>query len=80
MPIVTLFAIQVGAVLAGSVVIENVFNLPGIGRLLVDSINRKDYPVVQSLVFIFGVLIVAINLFTDVLYTIIDPRVRLGAR
>ena len=79
-PIVTLFALQVGAVLAGSVVIENVFNLPGIGRLLVDSINRKDYPVVQSLVFIFGVLIVAINLFTDVLYTIIDPRVRLGAR
>lgn len=79
-PIVTLFALQVGAVLAGSVVIETVFNLPGIGRLLVDSINRKDYPVVQSLVFIFGVLIVAINLLTDMLYTIIDPRVRLSSR
>jgi peptide/nickel transport system permease protein len=77
-PIVTLFSLQVGAVLAGSVVIETVFNLPGLGRLLVDSISRKDYTVVQSLVFIFGVMIVAINLITDVLYTFIDPRVKLG--
>lgn len=77
-PIITLFGLQVGAVIGGSVIIENVFNLPGIGRLLVDSINRKDYQVVQTLVFGLGMLIVAINLLTDLLYVAIDPRVRLG--
>ena len=77
-PILSLFAVQVGAVVAGTVVIENVFNLPGMGRLLLDSIGRKDYPVVQGIVLLYGTFIVLVNIFTDIAYGFIDPRIRLA--
>jgi peptide/nickel transport system permease protein len=76
-PILTLFAVQVGAVVAGTVVIENVFSLPGLGRLILDSITRKDFPLVQGIVLLYGCFIVLANLFTDLLYGVIDPRIRL---
>ena len=77
-PIISLFAVQVGAVVAGTVVIENVFNLPGMGRLLLDSISRKDYPIVQGIILLYGSFIVFVNIITDVAYGFIDPRIRLA--
>ncbi|MER3421428.1 MAG: peptide ABC transporter permease, partial [Chloroflexota bacterium] len=77
-PIITLFSIQAGAVIAGTVVVENVFNLPGMGRLVLDSISRKDFPLVQGIVLLYGGFIVLANLATDLLYGVIDPRIRVG--
>lgn len=77
-PILTLFGVQVGAVVAGTVVIENVFNLPGLGRLILDSISRKDFPLVQGIVLLYGTFIVLANLTTDLLYGVVDPRIRIG--
>jgi peptide/nickel transport system permease protein len=77
-PVVTLFAIQIGFVIAGAVVIENVFSLPGSGRLILDSISKKDYPLVEGIILIYGIIIVSINLLTDILYGVLDPRVRLA--
>jgi peptide/nickel transport system permease protein len=77
-PILTLFSVQVGAVVAGTVVIENVFNLPGLGRLILDSIGRKDFPLVQGVILLYGMFIILANLVTDLLYGVIDPRIRLG--
>ena len=76
-PIISLIAIQLGAVIAGTVVVENVFNLPGMGRLLLDSIARQDYPMVQGIILLYGIFIVSVNIVTDVAYGIIDPRIRL---
>lgn len=77
-PIVTLFGVQVGGVVAGTVVVENVFNLPGLGRLILDSIARKDYPLVQGIVLLYGTLIVLVNVVTDIVYGLIDPRIRVA--
>ena len=77
-PILTLFSVQVGAVVAGTVVIENVFNLPGLGRLILDSISRKDFPLVQGIVLLYGTFVVLANLTTDLLYGVVDPRIRVG--
>jgi peptide/nickel transport system permease protein len=62
--------------LGGSVIIETVFSLPGLGKLMVDSIFGRDYAVVQSLVFLFAFLVLVINLLTDVVYSFLDPRVK----
>lgn len=78
LPVVTLFAIQVAVVLGGTVVLETVFTLPGLGRYLVDGIGRRDYPVVQTLVLLFAVLFVLVNLLVDLLYAVMDPRIRFG--
>ncbi len=75
-PVVTLFGVQVGAVIGGSVIIENVFSLPGLGRLMLDSVTRKDYPIVQGIVLLYGAFILLANLATDILYGVLDPRVR----
>lgn len=77
-PIVTLFGVQVGGVVAGTVVVENVFNLPGLGRLILDSIARKDYPLVQGIVLLYGTLIVLVNVVTDIVYGLVDPRIRVA--
>lgn len=75
-PIVTVLGLQVGAVLSGTVVVEVVFSRPGIGRLLVSAILAKDYPTVQAIVlFIAGAYVIA-NLIVDILYPVMDPRVR----
>ncbi len=76
-PVVTLSGIQLGYLLGGTIVIENMFALPGMGRLLLQVVNERDYPVVQGIVLFIGVLIVLLNILVDILYTVIDPRVEL---
>lgn len=77
-PIVTIVGMQVGYLLAGSVVVETVFNLPGLGRLLVKSILVRDYPQIQASILLVGGVMVLLNLLVDVLYAVLDPRVRAG--
>ena len=74
--IITVTALQIGALIAGSVVVETVFSIPGLGRLLVDSIGFRDYEVVQALILFFSFEYMVINLLADVLYAVINPRVR----
>lgn len=75
-PIVTIVGLQFGYLLGGAVVIENVFALPGLGRVVVDAINQRDYPLVQGTVFLIAALFVVINLLVDLSYGLINPRVR----
>lgn len=75
-PIVTIIGVGVGMLLSGVVVIESVFNLPGLGRLVVESVLARDYPVVQGLILFFALVYILINLLVDVIYTVIDPRIR----
>jgi peptide/nickel transport system permease protein len=77
-PTITLFGISVGALMGGTVITEKVFALPGAGALLVDAIAARDYATVQSATLIVAALVIAVNLITDVIYSFIDPRVRLG--
>ena len=76
-PAVTLLGLSVGYLMGGTVIVENVFSLPGAGKLLVDAIAARDYPLVQSTTLVFAVLVILVNLGTDVIYTFLDPRVRL---
>jgi peptide/nickel transport system permease protein/oligopeptide transport system permease protein len=76
LPVITVIGLQFGSLLGGAVVTETVFAWPGVGRLLVDSIFFRDYPVVQGLVLMFGVTFVVINLLVDLLYAYVDPRIR----
>ncbi len=75
-PVLTLSAVQMGNLLGGAVISETIFTLPGVGRFLVDAILHRDYPVVQTIVILFGVVVVALNLITDLLYAWFDPRTR----
>lgn len=75
-PVLTLSAVQMGNLLGGAVISETIFTLPGVGRFLVDAILHRDYPVVQTIVILFGVVVVALNLLTDLLYAWLDPRTR----
>jgi len=77
-PVVTIMGLQFGALLGGSVVTETVFALPGMGRLIVQSIGNRDYPVVQAGVFLIAVAFVGVNLVVDLLYAALDPRIRLS--
>jgi peptide/nickel transport system permease protein len=74
---VTLMSLMVGALLSGTVVVEQVFSIPGLGSLLVNSVTARDFPVVQALTLLFGLTVVLVSLLTDLLYAAIDPRVRL---
>jgi peptide/nickel transport system permease protein len=74
---VTVLGLNIGFLLSGLVIIENVFALPGLGSELVNSILSRDYPLIQALTLVFGVAVVAINLLTDLAYAKLDPRVRL---
>ena len=76
LPILTITGLQFGTLLGGAVVTETVFAWPGIGRLAIQSIYNRDYPVVQSTVFIAAVLFIAVNLVLDILYGVLDPRAR----
>ena len=75
-PIITIIGLQVGAVLSGTVITEVVFNWPGIGRLMVDAIYTRDFPVVQAMVMIVAVIFIVVNLAVDILYAFFDPRIR----
>lgn len=75
-PVVTMMGLQFGFLLGGSIVVETVFNWPGLGRLLVDAVNQRDYPVIQGLVLLFSFEFILINLLVDVLYGAINPSIR----
>jgi peptide/nickel transport system permease protein len=75
-PSVTLLAISTGSLMGGTVITEKVFALPGAGALLIESITVRDYPVVQVLTLIFALMVILVNIATDVLYSFLDPRVR----
>jgi peptide/nickel transport system permease protein len=78
LPVITLLGLQLGALLAGAVITETVFAWPGIGQLTIESIHRRDYPVVQACVLLISLGYVAVNTFTDLVYARLDPRIRLG--
>jgi ABC-type dipeptide/oligopeptide/nickel transport system permease component len=75
-PIVTVLGLQFGAVLTGAVITETIFAWPGVGRLLIQSITFRDYPLVQGCILLIAVTYVGMNLLTDVLYGFLDPRIR----
>lgn len=75
-PVVTMMGLQFGFLLGGSIVVEVVFNWPGMGRLLIDSVEMRDYPVIQAEVLLFSLEFILINLVVDVLYAVIDPTIR----
>ena len=75
-PIVTIIGIAVGLLLGGVVVTESVFNIPGLGRLTVDSILRRDYPIIQGMMLFFSGIYVFINLLVDISYSFLDPKIK----
>ncbi|MGH6905523.1 MAG: ABC transporter permease [Geminicoccaceae bacterium] len=75
-PIATVIGIGVALLIGGVVITESVFNIPGIGRLTVDAILKRDYPIIQGIILVFSGIYVLINLAVDMLYTVLDPRIR----
>jgi len=78
LPIITIVGLQMGSLLAGTVITETIFSWDGIGRLLVESIEKRDYPVTQACVLVVALSYVLVNLATDVLYKLADPRIKFG--
>ena len=76
MPVLTVVALNLGGLLGGTVLVEYVFNYPGLSGMLVDAVNARDYPEVQGVVLVISVLFVSLNLAVDLLYAVLDPRVR----
>lgn len=76
-PVITIVGLLIADTLGGSIVVENVFALPGIGSLLVTSIGTRDLPLVQTMVLYIAIIVVSINFIIDILYKVIDPRIRL---
>jgi peptide/nickel transport system permease protein len=77
LPVVTLIGLQIGALLGGAVITEIVFSWPGLGQLTIESIQKRDYPVVQACILLISVTYVVVNTLTDIVYSILDPRIRL---
>jgi len=75
-PIVTVIGIGVALLIGGVVITETVFNIPGVGRLVVDAISKRDYPIIQGVILIFSGVYVLVNLLVDLSYTLLDPRIR----
>jgi peptide/nickel transport system permease protein len=75
-PIVTVIGIGVALLIGGVVITETVFNIPGVGRLVVDAIAKRDYPIIQGVILVFSGVYVLVNLLIDLSYTLIDPRIR----
>ena len=78
-PVVTILGMMIAEIMAGSIVVEQVFGLPGLGRLLVASIEARDYPVVQVIVIYIAATVVIVNGIVDILYRFLDPRIRVEA-
>ena len=76
-PVITILGLQFGSLLAGTIVTESIFSWPGIGRLAVQAISARDYPLLQGCILVIALSYVGVNLLTDILYAIVDPRVRL---
>ncbi|MCL2896664.1 ABC transporter permease subunit [Brenneria tiliae] len=75
-PLLTYFGLQFGGLLGGIVVVERVFNWPGIGSLAFDAVAARDYPVLQGVITVLSLMIVGINLLVDIAYGLVDPRIR----
>ena len=75
-PVITIMGLQFANLLAGTIVVENVFALPGVGRLILQSISRRDIVVVRDLVVLLAAMVVIVNFFVDLLYAVIDPRLK----
>src|SRR3954451_4493164 len=75
-PLVTFLGLQMGLLLGGTVVVEEIFGWPGVGRLLLQAISFRDYPVVQAATFILAMIFVLVNILVDLVYVLLDPRVR----
>lgn len=74
-PTITILAVNVGWLMGGTVIIKTVFAIPGLGRLLIQSVLTRDYPTIQGLTLVFGLLVMVVNLIADLSYALIDPRV-----
>jgi len=77
-PVVTVVGLQVGGLLAGAVLTETIFSWPGVGKWLIESIGRRDYPALQGGILLISSLVIVINLLVDLLYGAINPRIRHG--
>jgi ABC-type dipeptide/oligopeptide/nickel transport system permease component len=77
-PVVSIVGLRFGGLLAGTVLVESVFGIPGVGRLVVDAVVARDYPMIQGSILVVASSFVIINAFTDILYGVIDPRIRLS--
>jgi peptide/nickel transport system permease protein len=75
-PVVTIMGLEIGRLLGGAIATETIFAWPGIGRLLVRSVANLDFPVVQSAVLVLAIMLVVVNLITDLFYATLDPRIR----
>ena len=75
-PIITVIGVSIALLISGVVVTESVFNLPGLGRLVVESVLARDYPLIQGLILLFSLVYIGVNLTIDVLYSVFDPRIR----
>ena len=73
-PVITVIGVQIGSFLGGAIVTEQIFSIPGMGRMMVQSISRRDFPLIQSGLLIISAMFVFVNMFVDILYTLIDPR------
>jgi ABC-type dipeptide/oligopeptide/nickel transport system permease component len=76
LPVLTILGMAIPSLLVGSFLIETMFSVPGTGRFFVDAIGRRDYPVVMGVALLYSVIVVTCNLLTDLLYAVVDPRVR----
>ncbi|ANO33002.1 ABC transporter permease [Vibrio breoganii] len=77
LPIITVIGLQIGFVLSGSIVVESIFGLPALGSFLIDSVNARDYPVVQALLILYSFHFVLINFVVDVLYSVVNPQIKM---
>jgi peptide/nickel transport system permease protein len=77
-PTITVVGLEVGFLLGGSIIIEVLFSYPGMGRMMIDAITQRDYPVVQATLLFYAVSFVLVNFATDVFYSVLDPRVRVS--
>jgi len=75
-PVVTVIGLQVGGLLAGAVLTETIFSWQGVGKWLIESINRRDYPALQGGIMLIATIVILVNLFIDMLYGLINPRIR----
>jgi ABC-type dipeptide/oligopeptide/nickel transport system permease component len=76
LPVITIFGLALGNAASGSVVTEIVFSVPGMGRLLIEGVQHRDYPMIQAIIVIFGVMVLVANLMTDLTYAWLNPRIR----
>jgi len=77
-PLISVLSINIGFLISGTVIVEVVFQVPGLGALLVQSVLNRDYPVIQGLILVFGAMVILVNILADAAYAVVDPRVRAG--